>query len=60
MKKKWGEPRSRQDVEVQIPESYLAKDPETQERASTHSVMKCMRCMTACDKKRIKELLKNL
>ena len=32
MKKKWGEPRSRQDVEVQIPESYLAKDPETQER----------------------------
>ena len=32
MKKKWGEPRSRQDVEAQIPESYLAKDPETQER----------------------------
>ena len=32
MKKKWGEPRSRRDVEVQIPESYLAKDYETQER----------------------------
>ena len=32
MKKKWGEPRSRQDVEVQVPASYLAKDPETQER----------------------------
>lgn len=30
--------------------------PEHQERASTHTVMKCMRCMTACDKKRIKEL----
>ena len=29
MKKKWGEPRSRQDVEVQIPESYPAKDYET-------------------------------
>jgi polyferredoxin len=24
----------------------------------THTVMKCMRCMTACDKKRIKERLK--
>ncbi len=33
-------------------------NPEHQERASTHTVMKCMRCMTACDKKRIKELLK--
>ena len=32
MKKKWGEPRSRQDVEAQIPESYLAKNSETQER----------------------------
>ena len=32
MKKKWGEPRIRQDVEVQVPTSYLAKDPETQER----------------------------
>ena len=33
-------------------------NPEHQERASTHTVMKCMRCMTACDKKRIKELCK--
>lgn len=33
-------------------------NPEHQERASTHTVMKCMRCMTACDKKRIKEILK--
>ena len=33
-------------------------NPEHQERASTHTVMKCMRCMTACDKKRIKELVK--
>ena len=32
MKKRWGEPRSRKDVEVQIPASYLAKDPETQDR----------------------------
>jgi ferredoxin len=32
-------------------------NPENQERASTHTVMKCMRCMTACDKKRIKERL---
>lgn len=31
-------------------------NPEHQERASTHTVMKCMRCMTSCDKKRIKEL----
>ena len=35
-------------------------NPENQERASTHTVMKCMRCMTACDKKRIKERLKEL
>ena len=34
-------------------------NPENQERASTYyTVMKCMRCMTTCDKKRIKELLK--
>jgi len=33
-------------------------NPEHQKRASTHTVMKCMRCMTACDKKRIKEILK--
>ena len=33
-------------------------NPDNQERASTHTVMKCMRCMTVCDKKRIKELLK--
>jgi ferredoxin len=32
--------------------------PDIQKRASTHTVMKCMRCMTVCDKKRIKELLK--
>ena len=34
-------------------------NPDNQERASTHTVMKCMRCMTACDKKRIKERLKD-
>lgn len=33
-------------------------NPNNQGRASTHTVMKCMRCMTSCDKKRIKELLK--
>ena len=33
-------------------------NPDNQERASTHTVLKCMRCMTSCDKKRIKELLK--
>lgn len=33
-------------------------NPTYQERASTHTVMKCMRCMTSCDKKRIKEILK--
>lgn len=33
-------------------------NPVNQERASTYTVMKFMRCMTACDKKRIKELLK--
>lgn len=33
-------------------------NPDNQKRASTHTVMKCMRCMTSCDKKRIKELLK--
>ncbi|MCR5424836.1 MAG: hypothetical protein K6E93_08810 [Bacteroidales bacterium] len=33
-------------------------NPDNQERASTHTVMKCMRCMTVCDKKSIKELLK--
>ena len=32
MKKRWGEPRSRKDVETQIPASYLVKDTETQER----------------------------
>ncbi|MBO7629766.1 MAG: hypothetical protein J6S87_07485 [Bacteroidales bacterium] len=35
-------------------------NPDNQERASIHTVMKYMRSMTACDKKRIKELLKNL
>ena len=32
MKKIWGQPRSREDVEAQIPASYLAKDEATQER----------------------------
>lgn len=32
MKKVWGAPRSREDVECQIPESYLRKDAETQNR----------------------------
>ena len=32
MKKQWGKPRSREDVEHQIPASYLAKDETTQER----------------------------
>ena len=35
-------------------------NPEHQERASTHTVMKCMRCMTSCDKKRIKEAIKQI
>ena len=32
MKKQWGQPRSRENVERQIPASYLAKDEATQER----------------------------